>query len=47
MPASGKAGDLLANHVEVAQMYQECRARQKGLADHINKVKQVIDDRRI
>lgn len=46
-PASGKAGDLLANHVATAKAYQECKARQAALAEHARKIKQVLDDRSV
>lgn len=45
-PTSGKAGDLLANHVTVAKLYQECRTRQQGLAEHAAKVKHAIESAR-
>lgn len=31
-PATGKGPDLLANHVETAKLYHECRVRLEGLA---------------
>lgn len=43
LPTSGRAGDLLANHVETAKAYHECRARQAGLADYIRRVRQALN----
>ena len=43
-PASGKAGDLLADHVAVAKLYQQCRTRQQGLAEHATQVQKAIEN---
>lgn len=32
-PKSGQSNELLANHVEVAELYHACRERHKGLSD--------------
>ena len=40
-PASGKLGDLLANHVEVAGEYHDCQARHGGL---IRWVEEFVDE---
>ena len=45
-PASGKSGDLLANHVAVAKLYQQCRARQQGLAEHATQVQHAFESSR-
>jgi hypothetical protein len=35
MPASGRALDLLTNHIEVAQHYAQCRAKQRALSEFL------------
>ncbi len=45
-PASGRAGDLLANHVAVARLYQACRTRQQGLAEHATQIQKAIENSR-
>lgn len=32
-PRSGQLLDLLLNHIQVAELYQDCRERQRALAD--------------
>lgn len=42
-PASGQAGDLLANHLQAMRQLQECAARQAGLAQHIQAVTRALE----
>lgn len=35
-PASGQSANLLANHVEIALLYHQCRDRHSALSDWAN-----------